>query len=61
MAAMTDIATVGSDLSDIYLSRNLIYPTEDWGMKSILLYIYFCIQHLIYPTRFEGTAADDVG
>ena len=27
------IYTVGSDFSDIYLSRNLIYLTEDWGQK----------------------------
>ena len=31
---------VGSDLSDIYLSGNLIYPTEDWGTKSAA---YYCI------------------
>ena len=33
--------TVGSDLSDIYLSGNMIYPTEDWGMKSAA---YYCIR-----------------
>ena len=27
----TIVHTVGSDLSGIYLSGNLIYPTEDWG------------------------------
>ena len=34
------IRTVGSDLSDIYLSGNLIYPTEDWGTKCAA---YYCI------------------
>ena len=55
-----NIRTVGSDLSDIYLSRNLIYPMEDWGTKSAA---YYCID-TSYPTsdlsdKFEGT--DDVG
>ena len=51
--------TVGSDLSDIYLSGNLIYPTEDWGTKcaAYLLYRYVFIRHLIYLTSFEGTDA----
>ena len=34
------LRTVGSDLSDNYLSRNLIYLTEDWGTKSAA---YYCI------------------
>ena len=38
--------TVGFDLSDIYLSGNLIYPTEDWGTKSAA---YYCID-TFYPT-----------
>ena len=38
--------TVGSNLSDIYLYRNLNYPTEDWGMKCAA---YYCID-TFYPT-----------
>ena len=56
-----DTDTVGSDSSDIYLSGNLIYLTEDWGTKSAAYYCIdtFFIQRLVYPTSFEGT--DDVG
>ena len=32
--------TMGSDLSDIYLSGDLIYPMEDWGTKCAA---YYCI------------------
>ena len=42
---------MGSDLSDIYIPGNLIYPMEDWGMKSDA---YYCID-TSYPTSFEGT------
>ena len=32
--------TVGYDLPDINLARNIIYPTEDWGTKCAA---YYCI------------------
>ena len=34
------LQSMGSDMSDIYLSGNLLYLTEDWGMKSAA---YYCI------------------
>ena len=37
--------TVGSDLSDIYLFKNLIYPTEDWRTKSAA---YYCIDTFLF-------------
>ena len=44
-----DTDTVGSDSSDIYLSGNLIYPTEDWGTKSAA---YYCIDTFLSNVWF---------
>ena len=47
---------VGSDLSDIYLSGNLIYPTEDWRPKSAAYYcIDTCYSTSVLPDMFKGT------
>ena len=42
--------TVGSDLSDIYLSGNLIYLTEDWGRKVLHTIVY--VDTFLFDIRF---------